>query len=194
MMYPFFALMNRMKYINRWGLMKNVRMENIQEHSHQTAVFAHALCVLAVEKYGEKLNPERACLLAVYHDASEILTGDLPTPVKYYNQEIRDAYKIIEDISSQKLLSMLPKELAGSFSFLKDGEGEPEWKYVKAADTLSAYVKCLDENSAGNQEFDEAKKTIKEKLDNMAEKMPALKLFMDEYLPPFSFTLDQTGI
>ena len=193
-MYDFFALLNRMKYINRWGLMRNISPENIQEHSHQTAVFAHALCVIAIERYGEALNPERACLLAVYHDAPEIFTGDMPTPVKYYNDDIKNAYKLIEQTASQKLLSLLPDYMKDRFSFIESYEKEPEWKYVKAADTLSAYVKCLDESSAGNREFSAAEKAVKAKLNCLAADLPALQLFIKEFLPPFGFTLDQTGI
>lgn len=187
----FFAMINRMKNINRWGLMRNVRTENIQEHSHQTAVFAHALCVIASEKLGEKaLSPERACLLAVYHDASEIYTGDLPTPIKYANDRIKDSYREIEKQAVGKLTESLPDYMKPSFLFLSEGEAEPEWKYVKAADTLSAYVKCLDEVGAGNLDFSCAKETLQKKLDTLCRTMPALRIFMDEFMNTFGTPLD----
>lgn len=187
----FFAIIARMKNINRWGLMRNVRTENIQEHSHQTAVFAHALCVIAKERLGEsELNPERACLLAVYHDASEIYTGDLPTPIKYANGRIKASYKEIEAQAAQKLMSKLPDDLQPSFSFISEEENEPEQKYVKAADTLSAYIKCLDEASAGNTDFAVAEKATREKLEALSADLPALKMFMEEFLEPFGTPID----
>ena len=186
----FFAIVARMKNINRWGLMRNVRPENIQEHSHQTAVLAHALCVIAKEKFGESVSAERACLFAVYHDVSEIYTGDLPTPIKYANGRIRDSYQEIQTEAAQKLLAKLPDYMRPSFSFLSEAETEPEWLYVKAADTLSAYLKCLDEVSLGNGDFSAAKETVREKLDLLAEKLPALRLFLDDFMEPFGAPLD----
>ena len=169
----FFAIVARMKNINRWGLMRNVRPENIQEHSHQTAVLAHALCVIAKEKFGESVS-----------------AGDLPTPIKYANGRIRDSYQEIETEAAQKLLAKLPDYMRPSFSFLSEAETEPEWLYVKAADTLSAYLKCLDEVSLGNGDFSAAKETVREKLDLLAEKLPALRLFLDDFMEPFGAPLD----
>lgn len=193
-MYSFFALINRMKLIDRWSLMRNVRKENIQEHSHQTAVIAHALCVIANKRCGQNLNAERAGIIALYHDSTEIFTGDMPTPVKYFNDEIKKTYKIIENNWAENLLQMLPDDLQEEYSFIKEGEKEPEWIYVKAADTLCAYIKCLDEKSAGNKEFLEAEASIKTKLEKIKETMPALKIFMEEFLPPFEYSIDKSRI
>ena len=152
--FHFFAYLSRMRYINRWGLMRNTFQENIQEHSHMVAVLAHALAVIRREVYGGGIDPGEAAAAALFHDAPEILTGDLPTPVKYYNPEIRDAYKEVEDVSARKLLSMLPAELRPAYEGLLTEDYSPELRaVVKAADKLSAYIKCLEELKAGNTEF-----------------------------------------
>lgn len=189
MHHSFFAYISRMRYINRWGLMRNTFSENIQEHSHMVAVFAHALAVIGRDKYGKTLDPGLAAAAALYHDASEILTGDLPTPVKYYNPEIRDAYKKIEQSSSQKLLDMLPEELRPSYRpLLAEVDGDLA-RLLKAADKLSAYLKCMEELKAGNSEFLPASKQIMATLKSY--RMPELDYFMDSFLPAFSLSLDE---
>ncbi|MBQ8572111.1 MAG: 5'-deoxynucleotidase [Ruminococcus sp.] len=189
--YNFFAMLNRMKYINRWGLMNNTREENIGEHSLEVAIFAHALATIANKRFGENLNAEKAALLGLFHDASEIITGDLPTPVKYFDPKIKDAYKNIEHLSEQKLLSMLPEYLRDDYSPLVDSELSDEklHLYVKAADKLSALVKCTEELKMGNNEFLKAERSTREALKNI--ELPALKVFMEEFLPAFSLTLDE---
>ncbi|MGN1017168.1 MAG: 5'-deoxynucleotidase [Faecousia sp.] len=186
----FFALMGRMRYITRWGLMRNTFSENISEHSHMTAVLAHALALIRRDVL--KLSgpdPDRCAVAALYHDASEILTGDLPTPIKYYNPDIKTAYKQVERIAGERLLEMLPPELRGSFAPLvleEDKELEP---IVKAADKLSAHIKCLEEQKAGNTEFDTAAKQTWEAM--VAMELPELNWFLENCLKPFSLNLDQ---
>lgn len=189
--YNFFAMLNRMKYINRWGLMNNTREENIGEHSLEVAIFAHALATIANERFGENLNAEKAALVGLFHDASEIITGDLPTPVKYFDPKIKDAYKNIEHLSEQKLLSMLPDYLRDNYAPLVDSElaDEKLHIYVKAADKLSALVKCTEELKMGNNEFLKAERSTREALKNID--LPALNVFMEEFLPAFSLTLDE---
>ena len=157
MSHNFFALISRMRYIGRWGLMRNTFQENIQEHSHMVAVLAHALAVIRRDLFGGDLDPEHAAVLALYHDAPEILTGDLPTPVKYYNPEIREAYREVEEVSARRLLSMLPEALRPAYEPLLLEDPESEYHaLVKAADKLSAYIKCVEEVKAGNTEFRQA--------------------------------------
>ncbi len=189
--YNFFAMINRMKYINRWGLMNNTREENIGEHSLEVAIFAHALVSIANKRFGEKLNAEKAALLGLFHDASEIITGDLPTPVKYFDPKIKDAYKNIEHLSEQKLLSMLPDYLKDEYTPLVDSQLSDEKLhiYVKAADKLSALVKCTEELKMGNNEFLKAERSTRDAL--LKIDLPALKVFMEEFLPSFSLTLDE---
>ena len=161
----FFALISRMRYISRWGLMRNSLPENIQEHSHMVAVIAHALGVIRRDVYGIPCNPDQCASVALYHDASEILTGDLPTPIKYNNQEIMAAYHEIEDLASEKLLRMLPPELQSSFEPIMIGDAAKELHpIVKAADKLSAYIKCIEERKAGNNEFLSAEKQTRDSL------------------------------
>ena len=157
MAFHFFALISRMRYIGRWGLMRNTFQENIQEHSHMVAVLAHALAVIRRDVYGGDLDPEHAAVLALYHDATEILTGDLPTPVKYFDRGIRDAYKGVEAVSARRLLAMLPQALRPAYDplLLEDPES-PYYPLVKAADKLYAYIKCVEELKAGNAEFRQA--------------------------------------
>ena len=186
----FFALMSRMRYIRRWGLMRNTFSENIQEHSHQVAVFAHALALIRRDVLKlEGPDPDRCAVAAIYHDASEILTGDLPTPIKYYNPEIRNAYKEVERIAGNRLLDMLPPELRPSYEHLVLEDDETVNPIVKAADKLSAYIKCLEEQKAGNTEFDSAAKQIREAMEEMA--CPELDWFLENCLEAFSMTVDQ---
>ena len=186
----FYALLGRMRYITRWGLMRNTFSENISEHSHMTAVLAHALALIRRDIL--KLpgpDPDRCAVAALYHDASEILTGDLPTPIKYYNPDIKTAYKQVERVAGERLLEMLPPELRESYAPLvleDDKELEP---IVKAADKLSAHIKCLEEQKAGNTEFDTAAKQTWEAMRAM--ELPELDWFRENCLRPFSLNLDQ---
>lgn len=186
----FYALLGRMRYITRWGLMRNSFSENIQEHSHQVAVLAHALALIRREILKlDGPDPDRCAVAALYHDASEILTGDLPTPIKYYNPDIKEAYKQVERIAGQRLLDMLPQELRGCYEHLVM-EDEPEvMPIVKAADKLSAHIKCLEEQKAGNTEFDSAAKQTWDAMK--ALKMPELDWFLDHCLGAFALNLDQ---
>jgi len=179
-----------MKHIYRWSLMRNVNQENIQEHSLQVAIIAHALALIKNLYYGGNVNPERVALLAMYHDCNETITGDLPTPVKYYNPEISRAYRDLELVSREKLLSMLPEELAAQYRpiLFYDEESE-EGRLVKAADRLCAYIKCIEEIKAGNGEFVKAKQAVHKRLMEMDS--PELKHFMDHYIENFSLTLDE---
>ncbi|MCI9403053.1 MAG: 5'-deoxynucleotidase [Oscillospiraceae bacterium] len=190
MSYNFFALLARMKYIDRWGLMRNTQTENIQEHSHQVAVLSHALALIGREKFGSTVDPGKAAIAGLYHDASEILTGDLPTPVKYDNPAIKEAYKAVERVAADKLLSLLPQEFQEEFSPYVREELDPQLlRVVKAADKLSAHIKCLEELKAGNLEFKLAARQTREALDAM--EMPELDYFMKHFLPGFELTLDE---
>ncbi len=187
----FFAMLSRMKYISRWGLMNNTKTENISEHSLQTAMFAHLLVLVHNNNTEDNLNAERAALLGMYHDATEIITGDMPTPVKYYNPEIISSYKEVERIAGEKLTSMLPEELRSEYEdiiLLKNNEDKELYKYVKAADKLSALVKCIEEIRMGNDEFKSAEISTKKAIKNM--NLPEADEFMEKFLPSFSLTLD----
>ena len=187
----FFAHLSRLKLINRWPLMRNVRTENVSEHSLQVAMVAHALAAIKNRKFGGQVNAERIALLAMYHDASEVLTGDLPTPVKYQNNAIASEYKKIEKLSEKQLLSLLPEEFIDDYRDLLDSEYQDaeSAKVVKAADTLCAYIKCLEEIAAGNNEFVLAKRRLEIMLE---ERMtPAVQYFIDVFIPSFSLTLDE---
>ena len=181
-----------MKYITRWGLMNNTKSENISEHSLQVAMFAHLLVLLHNKETGENLNAERAAMLGLYHDTTEIITGDMPTPVKYYNPDIIASYKKVEKIAGEKLVSMLPEDLRGDYRDLILGEN-PDDKdllvYVKAADKLSALVKCIEEIRMGNDEFRMAKESIERSILEM--KLPEAEVFFEEFLPSFSLALDE---
>ncbi len=186
----FYALLGRMRYITRWGLMRNTFSENIQEHSHQVSVLSHALALIRRDVlHLEGPDPDRCAVAALYHDASEILTGDLPTPIKYYNPEIKSAYKQVEQIAGERLLSMLPQALRDSYAPLVLEEDQEITRVVKAADKLSAYIKCVEEQKAGNTEFDSAAKQTMCAMREM--KMPELEWFLDNCLEPFSLNLDQ---
>ena len=187
--YQFFALLSRMRYITRWGLMRNTFSENIQEHSHMVAVLAHGLAMIRRDILGLDADPERCAVAALYHDASEIRTGDLPTPIKYYNPEIKQAYKQVEYVSGTKLMNMLPKELRESYAPLVYESDESVHAIVKAADKLSAHIKCIEELKAGNQEFESAAAQTRIALTEMH--LPELDWFMEKCLPAFAKNLDQ---
>ena len=189
MQYKFFALISRMRYIARWGLMRNTFQENIQEHSHMVAVLAHALALIERDILGGTADPDRCATAALFHDASEILTGDLPTPIKYFNPEIKKAYKQVEAVSCEKLLGLLPQELQKSYEPLLFESDEKVGVIVKAADKLSAYLKCVEELKAGNTEFDSAAEQTMQALHAMDR--PELEWFLDQCLPAFSKNLDQ---
>ena len=186
----FYALMGRMRYITRWGLMRNSFSENIQEHSHMTAVLAHALALIRRDIL--KLptpDPDRCAVAALYHDAPEILTGDLPTPIKYYNPDIKEAYKQVERIAGNRLLDMLPQQLRSSYEQYVLESDETLEPIVKAADKLSAHIKCLEEQKAGNTEFDTAARQSWDAMKAMAR--PELDWFLDNCLPAFALNIDQ---
>lgn len=187
----FFAQLSRMKLINRWPLMRNVQSENISEHSLQVAMVAHMLALIENRHFAGQLNPERAALMALYHDASEILTGDLPTPVKYQNQALATEYKKIEKLAEQRLLAMLPAEFVDDFRPLLDSTSQDaaHAAVVKAADTLCAYSKCLEELAAGNHEFAVAKRRLETMLEDRMT--PAVRHFLDTFMASFSLTLDE---
>ena len=185
----FFPMIARMRYINRWGLMRNTDVENIQEHSHMVAVLAHALAVIQNRYFGPQIDPGQAAVAALYHDASEILTGDMPTPIKYDNPAIQSAYQQVEAVAEQKLLSMLPEELRPAYEDAITIP-DPEVKaLVKAADKLDAYLKCVEELKAGNAEFRKAKEQTYAAL--CQNPIPALRYFMEHFLADFSLTLDE---
>ena len=188
----FFALISRMRYIERWSLMRNSIQENIQEHSHMVAVIAHALGVIRRDVYGLPCDPEACAAVALYHDASEILTGDLPTPIKYHDEEIMSAYRRVETIASEKLLSMLPPELQPAFEPILVGDTQRElYPIVKAADKLSAYIKCIEERKAGNNEFLNAEKQTLAAIH--AYGLPEAEYFIERFIPAFEKTLDELG-
>lgn len=187
----FFALISRMRNIRRWGLMANTFEENIQEHSHMVAVLAHALAMIRRDVFLKEADPEHAAAVALFHDASEILTGDLPTPVKYFNPEIRKAYAQIETVSLEKLLKMLPGELAPGYRSLlfSHQHDDPANELVHAADKLAAYIKCVEELRAGNGEFKKAAQQLKKTLDE--NPLEEVGYFMTHFIPSFSLTLDE---
>lgn len=187
----FFAMLARMKYINRWALMRNIQEESICQHSMETAAFAHALALIRNKYFGGDLNADRAAVLALYHDMPEIITGDLPTPVKYFNEDMREVYSKVEENACAKLLSMLPEELKEDFSplFFKEEKDEYLWKIVKAADKISALTKCLEEKKAGNREFESALVLTEKSIREM--NMEEADYFLDTFLHSFSLTLDE---
>ena len=185
----FFAYISRMRFIQRWALMRNTAAENVQEHSHQVAVLAHALAVIRNEKFGGQVDAGAVAVAALYHDASEILTGDMPTPIKYFNPEIRQAYKKVEVMAERKLTDMLPEELQEAYApiiSVKDADIE---QLVKAADKLSAYIKCVEELKAGNNEFREAAAQTKKSLE--AYELPEVQYFLETFMDSFALTLDE---
>ena len=188
----FFAYISRMRYIGRWSLMRNSLPENIQEHSHMVAVLAHALGVIRRDVFHVPCNPDEAATVALFHDSAEILTGDLPTPIKYHSNEIRDAYKEVEALACRKLLATLPAELRGAYEPLLDGETEERvHDLVKAADKLSAYIKCIEERKAGNNEFLSAEAQTRKILEE--SHMPEVDYFLEHFIPAFELNLDELG-
>lgn len=187
----FFAMVNRMKLIDRWALMRNTQKENIAEHSHNVAVIAHALALIGNKKFGKNYDAQRACLLALYHDTTEVITGDMPTPVKYYNDSIKNVYKDIEETAGDRLLAMLPEAFRDDYYplFHKDEKDEELWKLVKAADKISALIKCIEEDRMGNKEFSKALE-MQEKLINEIE-LDEVKYFKENFLNGYYLTLDE---
>lgn len=190
-MYSFFAMMARMKYIERWALMRNSRQENISEHSLEVAMLAHGLAIISNEKCGGQPDVERIALMGLYHDANEIITGDMPTPVKYFDKDIKAAYKNVEDVANRTLIDKLPEYMKKYYDsvFFQRKSQEEEWKIVKAADKLSALIKCMEELRSGNQEFKTALETTRQALVDM--KMKEVRIFMEEFLPAYDLTLDE---
>ena len=189
--YHFFAMVNRMKLIDRWALMRNTSKENIAEHSHSVAVIAHALALIGNKKFGKDYDADRAAVLALYHDTTEVITGDMPTPVKYYNDNIKNVYKDIEAVAGERLLAMLPDEFRDDYRPVfeqQEADGEL-WKLVKAADKISALIKCVEENRMGNREFDLALKAQEEKIH--AIDLPEVQYFSEHFLPSYYLTLDE---
>ncbi len=187
----FFALISRMKYIRRWGLMRNSLAENVSEHSHMTAVLAHSLALIGRDVFGKDVNADLCSSVALYHDASEIITGDLPTPIKYHNDKIRSSYKEIEEKATETLLGFLPPELRSSYTAVFSNIDGETLAYVKAADKLSAYIKCIEERKAGNNEFASAEAQL---LNTLKENpLPELHYFIENFIPAFELTLDELG-
>lgn len=185
-------MLSRMKYINRWGLMNNTRLENISEHSQQVAILTHCLVLIHNKRFGGKLDAQRAALLAVFHDSTEIITGDMPTPIKYQNPEIIDAYKQIENKAADRLVSLLPDDFKEEYEQILKQSGNQDTelrRFVKAADRFSALIKCIEEMRMGNDEFRMARDTIKKSIDDM--NMPEARVFEQEFLPSFYLALDE---
>jgi len=187
----FFAFISRMKYINRWGLMRNIKDENVSEHSLDVAVIAHALTIIQKKRLNMEVNPEKTVLYAIYHDASEIFTGDMPTPVKYFNHFIKTAYKEVELTAARRLLNMLPDDFYEDYeaAMIPREEEAETWKTIKAADKISAYIKCIEEEKSGNKEFLQAKQSILNDIISMNR--ADVKIFMDEFLEGYGLTLDE---
>ena len=197
-MYSFFATISRMKYIERWALMRSSRPENLSEHALEVASIAHVLCTIGNLRYGRSLDADRAAVIGLYHDATEIITGDMPTPVKYHNRDIQRAYKDVEEAAARRLIELLPEDLRGVYEQIllpETGENDDGEKYllrlVKAADKLSALIKCIEEENAGNAEFRTARQTIRDTLREMSEELPEIEDFCREFLPAYGKTLDE---
>lgn len=189
----FYAMLSRMKYINRWGLMRNTRNENLCEHSLEVAYVAHALGIINNEIFGGDINAERLAVLGMYHDVTEIITGDMPTPIKYYNPLIRDAYKEVEQVAEEQMLSGISPDIRERYRgvLLETKEEAELWKYVKAADKISAYIKCIEEKKTGNRDFEDAEVTIYNAINDMG--LPEVDYFMKEYIPAYMLTIDKSG-
>ena len=192
-MYHFFAYLSKLKYILRWGLKRNVENENVKEHSFDVAMIAHALALIRNTYFGGTLDADRAALMALYHDATEVLTGDLPGPIKYFNPSIAEAYKSVEKAAEVKLLAMLPEELRAQYEPLLDySRAEKDYALiVKAADIIAAYLKCLQEVDSGNHEFGVAKQRVETMLDELT--LPEVEYFMEKFVPSYRLTLDELG-
>ena len=189
MSFPFFAYLSRLRLIHRWSLMRNTVPENDAEHSLQVAMIAHAIAIIARDRYGKDVDPEHILSLAVYHDATEVMTGDLPTPVKYHSDELRGAYHRLEELSADRLLALLPEDLQPAFTpYMKQASGY-EHTLVKAADRISACIKCMEEQRAGNREFDYAAENIRDSIASID--LPEVKDFLTDFLPAFDMTLDE---
>lgn len=189
----FYAMLSRMKFINRWGLMRNTKNENICEHSLEVAFVAHALGIINHEQFGGTLNAERLAILGMYHDVTEIITGDMPTPVKYYNPFIRNAYKEVENVAKDALLSGLPENMRKEYDPLltESKEEEELWIYVKAADKISALIKCIEEKRMGNTDFEQAELATLKAIEKM--NLPEVKYFMEHFIPAYKLTLDESN-
>ncbi|SDH42424.1 5'-deoxynucleotidase [Desulfosporosinus hippei] len=187
----FFAYLSRMKLIQRWGLMRNTRTENIQEHSLQVAMIAHNLAIIRNMMFDGNLNPERVMALAMYHEVSEVITGDLATPIKYFNPEIKNAFGKIEEIARMRLFKMIPEEIRAEYKgyFFPHENDEDCWEIVKASDKISAYLKCVEELKSGNEEFLKAKNKIEQELQSIG--LSEVRYFLDKFIPSFSLTLDE---
>lgn len=190
MKHHFFAMHSRMKYINRWALMRNTQSENISQHSNDVAAIAHAIAVIKNKRFGGNVNAERAAFLGLYHDMPEIITGDMPTPVKYHSKTMHSEYLAFESLACQKLLAMLPEDLKETYSpcFFKEEQDEELWKIVKAADKISALIKCIEEKNAGNSEFDQALKSTEKAIKEMH--MPEVDAFVEDFIGSFYLSLD----
>lgn len=188
MSYHYFAMLSRMKHINRWGLMRNTKPENLSEHSLETAFIAHALCVINNKRFGGNLDPEHAAVLAMFHDTTEIITGDMPTPIKYSNEKIRSVYKEIEKTAEEQLLKLLPNDFADVYKGVYEVEGEYK-KIIRAADKISALIKCIEEGKAGNTEFSVAEQSTLKAIKDL--ELPEADLFIDEFLESYRLTLDE---
>ena len=189
MKHHFFAYVSRLRYIRRWGLMRSVMPENDAEHSLQVAMIAHAIAIMARDRYGRQVDPEHVLALGVYHDVSEVITGDMPTPVKYQTDELRRSYKDVERMANERLLSMLPEGLRPAYAPYLSVPADEERQILKAADSISAYLKCLEEKRAGNREFDAAGESIKAALDQI--ELPEVQDFIREFVPSFELSLDE---
>ena len=191
----FFATVSRMKYIERWALMRSSRPENLSEHSLEVAMIAHALSVIGNVRYNRHLDADKAALIGLYHDASEIITGDMPTPVKYFNADIRSAYKEVEAVANNRLLSQLPEDLRPAYEEIFHKSQDPDElllrRMVKAADKISALIKCIEEERSGNQEFHTAKASTEKALAEMAGDLPEVQDFLNDFLPSYGKTLDE---
>ena len=189
--YSFGAMMSRMKYIDRWALMRNSTKENISEHSLEVAMIAHLLAVIGRVRFGKDLDADKAALIGIYHDSTEIITGDMPTPIKYYSDEMRDTFKEIEDLAAIQLLAMLPDDIREEYEelFFAQEQDAYLWKLVKAADKISALIKCVEEEKAGNTEFVNAKKMTRKSIDAMG--LEEVEVFFEEFFPAYRMTLDE---
>lgn len=187
----FFAMMSRMKYINRWALMRNTQKENISEHSLEVAMIAHSLAIISNVRFGKELSVEKAALIGLYHDCTEIITGDMPTPIKYHSSQLRKAFQEVEDLAAEQLLSMIPEDMRPYYKdlFFQTEEDAYLWKLVKAADKISAYCKCIEEEKSGNAEFKLAKQAIYNSIQEMG--ISEVAVFFEEFMASYEMTLDE---